>query len=140
MRDFIVDGINFDLVQLNSKSKNPVENPPMNNWSVNQPSPPHSTGMQGNEDLGVRDITIDGVNGFDFVQTANPVENPPFNNWSVHQPSPPHDFGMKGNEDLGQDIILDGHHIHFSQKDKKDVKLAQIIPIGEENKPGNFMI
>jgi len=24
----------------------------MNNWSVNQPSPPHAKGMAGNEDLG----------------------------------------------------------------------------------------
>jgi len=48
--------------------------------------------MKGNEDLEQRDIIIDGVNGFDYVQTraSNPVENPPFNNWSVNQPSPPH--------------------------------------------------
>jgi hypothetical protein len=72
--------------------ENPVENPPFNNWSVNQPSPPHQHGMKGNEDLEQRDIIIDGVNGFDYVQTraSNPVENPPFNNWSVNQPSPPH--------------------------------------------------
>jgi hypothetical protein len=47
---------------------NPVENPPFNNWSVNQPSPPHQHGMKGNEDLGLRDIIIDGVN-YDLVQT-----------------------------------------------------------------------
>jgi hypothetical protein len=67
---------------------NPVDNPPFNNWSVNQPSPPHDRGMRGTENLGVRDITIDGVNGFAFAQTTedmrNPVENPPFNNWSVN--------------------------------------------------------
>jgi len=40
--------------------------------------------MKGNEDLGQRDIIIDGVNGFDYLQTSNPVENPPFNNWSVN--------------------------------------------------------
>jgi shikimate 5-dehydrogenase len=38
---------------------NPVENPPMNNWSVNQPSPPHAKGMSGKEDLGMNMI----VNG-----------------------------------------------------------------------------
>jgi hypothetical protein len=40
-------------------SQNPVENPPMNNWSVNQPSPPHAKGMSGKEDLGMNMI----VNG-----------------------------------------------------------------------------
>ena len=33
------------LAQLNEK--NPVYNPPMNNWSVNQPSPPHQHGLAG---------------------------------------------------------------------------------------------
>jgi hypothetical protein len=51
------------LVQLN----NPVVNPPFNNWSVNQPSPPHQHGMRGNEDLGLRHMILDGVN-YDFVQ------------------------------------------------------------------------
>ena len=111
-RDSIIDGINgSDFVQLD----NPVENPPFNNWSVNQPSPPHRRGMKGKEDLGLRDITIDGINGYAFAQTnqdmSNPVENPPFNNWSVNQPSPPHAHGMKGNEDLGLDLIVRGHHI-----------------------------
>ena len=64
-RDYIIDGINgIDFVQLN----NPVENPPFNNWSVNQPSPPHRRGLKGKEDLGLRDLTIDGVNGYDLVQ------------------------------------------------------------------------
>ena len=86
-----------------AQTENPVENPPFNNWSVNQPSPPHQHGMTGNEDLGQRDIIIDGVNGFDYVQThvQNPVENPPFNNWSVNQPSPPHIHGLSGKADLG---------------------------------------
>ena len=35
---------------------------------MNQPSPPHQFGMKGNEDLGLRDIIIDGVNGFDLAQ------------------------------------------------------------------------
>ena len=75
---------------------NPVANPPFNNWSVNQASPPHDWGMTGNEDLGQREIIIEGVN-YDFVQhkaqmsMGNPVANPPFNNWSVNQASPPHD-------------------------------------------------
>jgi len=50
-----------------AQTSNPVENPPFNNWSVNQPAPPHRHGMKGNEDLEQRDIIIDGVNGFDFV-------------------------------------------------------------------------
>ena len=48
---------------------NPVKNPPYNNWSVNQPSAPHDSGLEGKEDLGLKNIVIDGVNGFDFVQT-----------------------------------------------------------------------
>jgi hypothetical protein len=59
--------------------------------------------MKGNEDLGQRDIIIDGVNGFDYLQThaKNPDENPPFNNRSVNQTSPPHIHGLNGNADLG---------------------------------------
>jgi len=68
----------------------------------------------------------------------NPVYNPPFNNWSVNQPSPPHDHGLAGNADLGQDIIVDGHHVHYAQKPNK---LSQIIRLDEEeNQPGNFFI
>ena len=43
----------------------------------------------------------------------NPVENPPMNNWSVNQPSPPHAHGLNGKADLGQNIIVDGHHVHY---------------------------
>jgi len=91
----------MNLAQLNTE--NPVWNPPFNNWSVNQPSPPHDHGETGNQDLGLRDIVIDGVNGYDLVQThnGNPVWNPPFNNWSVNQPSPPHDHGLPAYQDLG---------------------------------------
>merc|ERR1711862_228031 len=32
--------------------ENPVVNPPFNNWSVNQPSPPHQTGLSAYQDLG----------------------------------------------------------------------------------------
>ena len=32
--------------------ENPVVNPPFNNWSVNQPSPPHIHGLDGKADLG----------------------------------------------------------------------------------------
>jgi len=76
-------------------SENPVWNPPFNNWSVNQPSPPHATGDSGHQDLELRDMIIDGVNGYDLVQT----------------------------------------------KRKDSVKLAQIIPLTEEeNQPGNFKL
>merc|ERR1711935_916073 len=44
-----------ELVQLN----NPVENPPYNNWSVNQPSVPHAHGLAGKADLG-QNIIVDG--------------------------------------------------------------------------------
>lgn len=112
------------LAQTGSQSKagNPVWNPPFNNWSVNQPSPPHDSGDRGDQDLELRDIIIDGVNGYDLVQTGskNPVVNPPFNNWSVNQPSPPHDHGLKGKEDLGMDIIVGGEAVHLNKKgDKK---------------------
>merc|ERR1711920_942523 len=112
--------------------ENPVYNPPFNNWSVNQPSPPHDHGMRGNEDLGQREIIIDGVN-YDFVQTEakNPVVNPPFNNWSVNQPSPPHQTGLNAYEDLGQNIVVDGHAVHFNQKSAPN-KLAQLIPLSDE--------
>ena len=43
----------------------------------------------------------------------NPVYNPPFNNWSVNQPSPPHAQGLAGKADLGQNIIVDGHRVHY---------------------------
>jgi len=31
---------------------NPVVNPPFNNWSVNQPFPPHDIGLEGKADYG----------------------------------------------------------------------------------------
>jgi len=119
-----------------------VWNPPFNNWSVNQPSPPHDHGDRGDQDLELRDIIIDGVNGYDLVQThqKNPVWNPPFNNWSVNQPSPPHDHGLPAYQDLGQNIIVDGHAIHYAQKNEP-TNLAQIIPLSdEENQPGSFLV
>jgi len=65
-------------------------------------------------------MVIDGVNGFDLVQTGqknfNPVVNPPLNNWSVNQPAVPHAQGMAGNEDLGEDIMVGGHQVHFNKK------------------------
>ena len=72
----------LNLVQV----KNPVVNPPFNNWSINQPSVSHAKGLNGEEDIGLRNLVIDGVNGFDLAQTKdeNPVINPPFNNWSVN--------------------------------------------------------
>ena len=117
-RNIVIDGVNgYDFVQ--TESQNPVENPPFNNWSVNQPSPPHARGAVGNEDLGWRNLVIDGVNGYDLTQTRsdveNPVENPPLNNWSVNQPSPPHAQGMAGKESLGLDIVVRGHPISVAQ-------------------------
>jgi hypothetical protein len=93
--------------------------------------------------LELRDLIIDGVNGYDLVQTKakNPVVNPPFNNWSVNQPSPPHDSGMNGYEDLGQNIIVDGHQIHYAKKKPQTTQLSQLIPLTEEeNQPGNFLV
>jgi hypothetical protein len=55
-----------------------------------------------------------GIDEVNYVQ--NPVVNPPFNNWSVNQPAVPHDHGMRGDEDLGQDAIVDGHKIHYAQR------------------------
>lgn len=50
-----------------------------------------------------------------FVQLAarNPVANPPFNNWSVNQPAVPHDKGWAAGADFGQDMIVDGHRVHY---------------------------
>ena len=104
---------------------------------------PHEHGLGGTEDVGLRNIVIEGVNGYDLVQTGakNPVVNPPFNNWSVNQPSVPHDHGLAGDADLGQNIIVDGHAIKFAQKEKKPLRLAQIVPVDTaNNEPGNFNI
>ena len=154
LRNLIIEGVNgYDFVQqkaehmhpedlLNVQTENPVYNPPFNNWSVNQPSPPHDFGDNGHQDMGLRNVIIEGVNGYDLVQQKeeNPVYNPPFNNWSVNQPSPPHDHGLDGFADLGQNIIVDGHHVHYAQKPKVN-HLAQIIPISDEaNQPGNFLV
>merc|ERR1711937_521111 len=48
-----------------------------------------------------------------LAQTTNPVWNPPFNNWSVNQPSPPHIHGLSPYQDLGQNMIVDGHYVHY---------------------------
>ena len=64
--DSVVLQVNGSPVEINNvQVGNPVNNPPYNNWSVNQPSVPHNKGMKGNEDLEQRDIIIDGVN-YDF--------------------------------------------------------------------------
>ena len=124
LRDLIIDGVNgYDLVQ--TESKNPVWNPPYNNWSVNQPSGPHQTGLSAYQDLG-QNMIVDGhavhfgqvsePNSLVQTKSKNPVWNPPFNNWSVNQPSPPHATGLNAYEDLGQNIIVDGHKVHFGQQ------------------------
>ena len=51
--------------------------------------------------------------GTKLAQTSNPVWNPPYNNWSVNQPSPPHQVGLSAYQDLGQNIIVDGHRVHY---------------------------
>jgi hypothetical protein len=56
-----------DKMNVQLDAQNPVWNPPFNNWSVNQPSGPHATGDAGHQDLELRDIIIDGVNGYDLV-------------------------------------------------------------------------
>merc|ERR1719443_26825 len=119
MKNLITDKpapITVKLAQIS----NPVVNPPFNNWSVNQPTNSHDTGDAGAQDLELRNLIIEGVNGYDLIQTKaeNPVVNPPFNNWSVNQPTVPHDTGLAGNADLGQNIIVDGHPVHFAQADK----------------------
>jgi len=48
-----------------------------------------------------------------LAQIENPVVNPPFNNWSVNQPSPAHQTGLNAYQDLGQNIIVDGHAVHY---------------------------
>ena len=47
---------------------NPVNNPPFNNWSVNQPSVPHDHGLAGKADLG-QNIIVDGHN-ISYAQKA----------------------------------------------------------------------
>merc|ERR1719409_18806 len=42
-----------------AQTSNPVVNPPFNNWSVNQPSPPHAVGLNAYQDLG-QNIIVDG--------------------------------------------------------------------------------
>jgi len=120
VRGVTIDGVNgYGFVQTDSQLNNPVDNPPFNNWSINQPSVPHDVGLKGREDLMVRGVTIDGVDGYGFAQTdadlKNPVDNPPYNNWSVNQPSVPHDVGMQGKENLGLDLVVRGHHLKVAQ-------------------------
>jgi len=138
MKNLITDKPAPITVKL-AQVSNPVVNPPFNNWSVNQPTVAHAAGASPEQDLGLRNLIIEGVNGYDFVQTdaQNPVVNPPFNNWSVNQPSVPHDSGLAGDADLGHDIVVDGHAVHFGQKEQPS-KLAQLIPVAD--KPGNYVL
>jgi hypothetical protein len=46
------------LLQLNAQ--NPVNNPPWNNWSVNQPTVPHNHGLSGKANMG-QNIIIEGT-------------------------------------------------------------------------------
>ena len=58
---------------------------------------------------------LDDKSGADaaYIQTENPVVNPPFNNWSINQPSVKHARGLDGDADLGQNMIIDGHKVHY---------------------------
>jgi hypothetical protein len=125
-------GYNTETLTLAQKEKNfvqlgasnPVWNPPFNNWSVNQPSGPHAHGDEGHQDLELRDLIVDGVNGYDLVQLnhQNPVVNPPFNNWSVHQPSPPHDTGLEDPKiNMGEHMIVAGDPVDFHKGSKKNM-------------------
>jgi len=98
LRNLIIDGVNgYDLVQL----KNPVVNPPFNNWSINQPSVTHARGMNGDEDVGLRNLIIDGVNGFDLVQTQESEK-------------PKQKEGMNGDEDLGLHMNVGGDKVNVA--------------------------
>jgi len=65
-----ISGDKAPVDKTNVQLGNPVNNPPYNNWSVNQPSVPHDSGDKGTQDLGLRNLIIDGVNGYDLVQTS----------------------------------------------------------------------
>merc|ERR1712166_1360177 len=47
-----------ELIQLNTQ--NPVNNPPWNNWSVNQPTVPHNHGLYAKADMG-QNIIVEGT-------------------------------------------------------------------------------
>jgi hypothetical protein len=69
-----------------------------------------------NMKVGPDDVSVAKKGVKALAQAKNPVQNPPFNNWSVNQPSVPHAHGLAGKADLGQNIIVDGHAIHYAQK------------------------
>ena len=77
-----------------AQTGNPVVNPPLNNWSVNQPSVIHDIGMEGKADLG-QEIIVDGHH-VAYVQTDSTVVSPP--------------------EDLGLKMKIDGMSISVAQK------------------------
>ena len=119
-------------VQLNAT--NPVNNPPYNNWSVNQPSHPHDSGMKGDEDLGMRDIIIDGVN-YDFhqVQSNNVKAQHKQKEVKLAQVMPVND----------DDNEPGNFAVHERDPAHSPVNLAQtkskFIPLSDEqNQPGNL--
>ena len=57
--------------------------------------------MNGNEDVGLRNLIIDGVNGFDLVQTKE-----------SEKPKPKE--GMNGDEDLGLHMNVGGDKVHVA--------------------------
>jgi hypothetical protein len=60
--------------------------------------------MEGTEDLGLRNMVIDGVNGYDLVQQKAHIRMRDENNIA--------------DEDWGQNMIVDGHRVHYAQKTK----------------------
>jgi hypothetical protein len=61
----------------------------------------------------VQSVAQKGFEVKSLAQTKNPVVNPPFNNWSVYQPAVKHDKGLDAGADLGQNMIVDGHKVHY---------------------------
>jgi hypothetical protein len=57
--------------------------------------------MNGDEDVGLRNIIIDGVNGFDLVQTKESEK-------------PKQKEGMNGDEDLGLHMNVGGDKVHVA--------------------------
>ena len=78
--------ITVGLAQL----QNPVENPPMNNWSVNQPSPPHAKGMGGKDTLGFNMVVEGHKIALSQILPINQEMNKP-GNFLIKERNPDHE-------------------------------------------------